>query len=174
MLGPLLVHYWKEYQNYLSTLCAINCKIAAVKAVGTDGEKNLVDAVLDTFHQAAHIQCFNHLQQNVEMHLREEQFPNSTIKEYIHNIFGWSETSGTYHEGLVDCCDSIVFDASLTSLKERWDEIEIEAFSDRKSHKPQFHQWFAKWKSEDFRNCTLRNLREDIGLGSPPIPTIMN
>ena len=167
MLGPLLVHYRKEYRNYhyfLSTLCALNRKIAAVKAVGTDGEKNLVD----TFHQAAHIRCFRHLQQNVDMHLREQQFPTSMIKEYIHDIFGWSETSGTYHEGLVDCCDSIVFDASLTSLKETWDEMEIEAFSDRKSHKPQFHQWFVKWKSEDFRNCTLRYLREDIGLGSPP------
>ena len=65
MLGPLLVHYRKEYRSYnyfLSTLCALNRKVAAVKAVGTDGEKNLVDAVLHNFHQAAHIRCFRHLQ----------------------------------------------------------------------------------------------------------------
>ena len=50
MLGPLLVHYRKEYHSYnyfLSTLCALNRKISAVKAVGTDGERNLVDAVLN-------------------------------------------------------------------------------------------------------------------------------
>ena len=46
--------------------------------------------------------------------------------------------------------------------------MEKSAFSDRKSHKPTFHSWFVKWKAEDFRHCTLRSLREDVGLGSPP------
>ena len=46
--------------------------------------------------------------------------------------------------------------------------MEIEAFNNHKSHKPLFYGWFVKYKSEDFRNCTLRNLREDVGLGSPP------
>ena len=86
----------------------------------------------------------------------------------MRDIFGWTETSGTYHEGLVDCCDKKVFDASLISLKKRWDQMESEAFSDHKSHKSLFHQCFVKWKSEDFYNCTLRNLREDIGLGPSP------
>jgi len=53
-------------------------------------------------------------------------------------------------------------------LKERWDEMENNAFSDRKSHKSAFHSWFLKYKAEDFRHCTLKSLREDIGLGSPP------
>ena len=32
------------------------------------------------------------------------------------------------------------------------------------------HAWFTKCKAEsdDFRYCTLRSLREDVGLGSPP------
>jgi len=169
MLGPLLVHYRKEYRSYtLSTLCALNRKLKAVKAVGTDGEKNLVDAALNNFHQAAHIRCFRHLEKNVEMHLQEQHFPASDIKEYVHDIFGWHETNGTYHEGLVDCCDSIAFDEALISLKEKWDKIELSAFNNCKSHKPQFHEWFVQWKSEDFRSCTLRSLREDLGLGSPP------
>jgi len=70
------------------------------------------------------------------MHLREQQFPMSVMKEYVHDIFGWHETSGTYHEGLVDCYDSTTFDESLMQLKERWDKTELEAFNDRKSHKP--------------------------------------
>jgi len=65
MLGPLLVHYQKEYRSYnyfLSIPCALNRKVAAIKAVGTDGKKNLVDAVLHNFHQATHIRCIRHLQ----------------------------------------------------------------------------------------------------------------
>jgi len=90
------------------------------------------------------------------------------VKEYIHDIFGWSDSSNTYHEGLVDCYDSIAFGTLLKSLKEKWEKMEIDAFINDKSHKPLFYDWFLKWKSEDFRNCTLRNLREDVGLGSPP------
>ena len=113
--------------------------------------------------------AFRHLEKNVEMHLQEQHFqPASDIKEYVHDIFGWHETNGTYHEGLMDCCDSIAFDEALISLKEKWDEIELSAFNNCKSHKPQFHEWFVQWKSEDFRTCTLHSLREDLGLGLPP------
>ena len=73
-----------------------------------------------------------------------------------------------YHEGLVDCSDITAFDGALQVLKERWDQLESNAFNDHKSHKPAFHDWFLKQKAEDFRHCTLRSLREDIGLGSPP------
>ena len=139
LLGPILVHYRKEFRNYKYFL-------SCVKAVGTDGEKNLVDAALRNFSQAAHIRCFRHLQQNIEMHLYDKQFPVATIKEYAHDMFGWSETNGVYHEGLVDCSDISSFDDTLESLKERWDALEAAAFSDHKYYKPQFHEWFVKWR----------------------------
>ena len=41
----------------------------------------MVDAVVPNFPQASHIRCFQQLQQNVEMHLREHQFPQSAIKK---------------------------------------------------------------------------------------------
>lgn len=62
------------------------------------------------------------------MHLREQHFPQDTIREYIHDIFGWTETSRLYHEGLVDCADISVFDGALEALKERWDQLESSAF----------------------------------------------
>ena len=73
-----------------------------------------------------------------------------------------------YHEGLVDCYDITAFNTALESMKERWNNLESAAFSDRKFHRPAFYNWFVKWKAEDFRHCTLCSLREDIGLGSPP------
>jgi len=60
------------------------------------------------------------LQQNVEMHLREHHFPQDKIREYIQDIFGWTETCGLYHESLVDFSDITIFDTALQSLKERW------------------------------------------------------
>ena len=46
--------------------------------------------------------------------------------------------------------------------------MESNAINDCKSHKNAFHSWFLKYKAEDFRHCTLRSLREDNGLDSPP------
>ena len=90
MLGPLLLHYRKEYCSYnyfLSTLCALNRKVAAVKAVGIYGEKNLVDAVLHNFHQAAHIRCFRHLQRNIFMSSTSQFLqPKSIFMIYLDGV----------------------------------------------------------------------------------------
>ena len=77
MLGPLFVHYHKEYRNYnyfFSTVIGLKQKTATMKAIGTDGKKALVDAALQNSPQAAHVRCFRHLQQNIECHLRENNF----------------------------------------------------------------------------------------------------
>lgn len=102
------------------------------------------------------------------MHLHGLQFPQTLIKEYTHDIFGWSETNGTYHEGLVDCYDSQSFYTNLAELKLKWDKLEGDAFVYCKSHKPDFHEWFKRYKADDICQSTLRSLREDVGLGSPP------
>ena len=161
LIGPMLVHYRKQYCSYnyfLSTLNGLKPQVAAIKAVGTDGEKNLVEAVLCNFPQASHVRCFRHLQQNIEMHLREQQFPPSSIKEYTHDISGWNETNGTYHEGLVDCPDILSFETNLESLKVKCVHQEQIAFQDRNSHEPGFHTWFTRYKADDFCHCTLRAL----------------
>ena len=73
IVGHMLVHHRKEFRSYnyfLSTLVGLKQQAAAVNAIVTDGEKTLVDAALRNFPQAAHVCCFRHLQQNVEMHLQ--------------------------------------------------------------------------------------------------------
>ena len=52
-LGPVLVHYRKEFRNYnffLSTLVGSHRVLDHILAVGTDGESALVDAVKHQFH----------------------------------------------------------------------------------------------------------------------------
>ena len=75
VLGPLLVHYHKHFCSYnyfFSAVIGLKQEIATIKAIGTDGEKNLVDAVLCNFPEAYHVHFFRHLQQNVEMHMCEK------------------------------------------------------------------------------------------------------
>ena len=102
------------------------------------------------------------------MYLRDNHFSEKSIAEYNNDIFGWTETCGLYHESLVDSAIIATFNVSLFSLKDKWDKMEVDAFSQHKVHKLAFHQWFLKYKAENFHHCTLRSLREEIGLGSPP------
>jgi hypothetical protein len=112
------------------------------------------------------------LQQNVERYLHDHNFPSSTIRKYIHDIFGWNDDEGLYHEGLVDNFDSKNFHLQLTSLKSSWDQLEKHSFPSKNT--TSFHDWFTRIKAPEFIESTLRSLREDAGLGSPPKPFYTN
>ena len=119
IMGPVLVHYRKQFCTYhlFSTLIGLQPKICSIQAIGTDGEKALIDALSQNFSHASQVRCFRHLQQNVEQHLRDNQFPLGVVKEFIQDIFGWRESDGTVHEGLVDCCSADDFNGKLQLLK---------------------------------------------------------
>ena len=93
-------------------------ELTLVKLIGTDDEKNLVDATIRYLPQTAHIRCSWHLQQNNEQHLCEEQFPPTVIKLLVGDIFEFTHSDGTYHEEL-DSRDAQTFDAQFNDLKER-------------------------------------------------------
>ena len=78
-------------------------------------------------------------------------------------LFGWRDSWGNYHEGLVDSDNISSFDTSLLSLKSKWDQLEQDDFQDCIFHKNAFHDC----KADDFHHSILRSLREDTSLGSP-------
>lgn len=171
MLGPLFVHYHKMFRKYnyfCSSLIGLQQGVSNIQAVGTDGEKALVEALAQNFPHASQLRCFRHLQQNIEAHLRDKHFPTSTALKYVHEIFGWTDHDGCRHKGLVDCFNAEAFDTQLKSLEESWNDREVAAFADRLAYVPEFHAWFVKYKAEEFCLHTLRSLREDVGLGCPP------
>ena len=97
------------------------------------------------------------------------QFPQNAIKEYTQEIFGFVDSDNAVHEGLVNSYSSDEFDASLEALQIKWDNRELECFASHKNHSPMFYLWFTKHIADICRNHTLRFLREDVGLGCPPI-----
>jgi len=63
------------------------------------------------------------------LHLRKQQFSSGVIARFVHDIFGWEDSNGNYHEGLVDCDKIGSFDASLLSLKMKWGPGKADGFS---------------------------------------------
>jgi hypothetical protein len=172
VLGPILVHYKKEFRNYnffLSTLVGLRRSLANVQAVGTDGEKSLIDAIHHQFQNPLQLRCFKHLKGNIERHLHDRKLPPAAIKLFVKDVFGADDENGIHHEGLVDCHTEDEFQIKLAEIKHLWDDLELQ-----NGLEPQFHAWFGKYKAEDFCSSTLRGVREKAGLGCPPHPYYTN
>jgi hypothetical protein len=166
MLGPILIHYKKEFRNYnffLSALIGLQPTLAHVRAVGTDGEVNLIRAVQQQFNHALQLRCFRHLQGNIERHLQALKIPVAVIRKYVLDIFGTDDEAGVHHEGLVDSIDVQEFDERLRQIQPVWakreEDIQVNI---------NFHAWFSKYKANDVRSGALREIREAAGLDSPP------
>ena len=172
VLGPILVHYKKQFRNYnffLSGLVGLRRVLSNVQAVGTDGERSLIDAVHQQFKHAIQLRCFRHHQQNIERHLQQHNVPPLTVQQYCREIFGSDSRDGVHLEGLVDSADEQEFHSKLGQMKAVWDQRELDL-----GQEPHFYSWFMRNKAEDFAYSTLRDVREKAGLGSPPRPYFTN
>lgn len=84
-------------------------------------------------------------------------------------IFGCTDADGFRNDGLVDCCSEEELYKALTGLKEKWIEREQKDFPLAViGEGGTFYDWFVRYKAADFCKGTLRSLREEAGLGSPP------
>jgi hypothetical protein len=170
MLGPILIHYKKEFHNYnffFSSLVGLMPELKGIKAIGTDGELNIINAAHQQFRTAFQLRCFRHLQKNIERHLQEKRMSSFVIRLYIQEIFGWVDADGTRSEGLVDSKSSDEFQLALSALKDKWicrEQADVTVFDEKST----FYDWFMKYKADVFCSSTLKTLREQCGLGSPP------
>ena len=90
-----------------------------IKAIGTDGEINIIDAAHQQFQSALQLRCFRHLQVNIERYLHAKKTPSFAVRSYIQEIFDWTDADGVRSEGLVDSNSADEFYSSLFKLKER-------------------------------------------------------
>ena len=166
MAGPMLIHYHKQFRNYnffFSTLVGLHRPLSDIQAAGTDGEKNIIEALSHQFKNVILLRCFRHLRVNIERHLTTAGTPKAAIGHYIREIFGWVDSDGVRKEGLVDSKDISEFENNLSTIKSIWDErdkqIGVSSIG--------FYDWFMQYKFFDFCSGTLQSTRESAGLGCP-------
>lgn len=169
-LGPLLIHQRMNYSSYCyfaSQLAILQPSLRHVRAIGTDGEQALHDAMLGTFTEAIPLRCFRHFRDNLIRKLRELNVTECGQEEIMKDVFG-GVSEDELHLGLVDSEDQDTFKAKLASLKDRWNGVEV---SNRRSLQgtmiqPEFYDWFCKYKAEDMSNTMIRSVRNEAGLSS--------
>ena len=78
-IGLIYVHTEKTfeaYHHFFSTLVKLEPKLMAIRAVGTDGEQVLVNAVRAVFPEGlVHLRCFIHMKDNICRKLTDMLFP---------------------------------------------------------------------------------------------------
>ena len=171
-VGPACIHFKKTFSTYLffaSTLIGQCRDLESVRVIGTDGEIALIDAFKHEFGYAQHLTCFIHVRRNIKMKLQECNIPSQISIDILNDILG-NKIGTTYVEGLVDSHNTSDFDTKLEKLVTKWQNSEVTS----KSNMDHFIDWFQSHKAPVIRSSMIRDVREESGLGSPPIPFTTN
>ena len=120
-VGLCCIHYKKSFATYLffaSSLVGQSRQLESVRAMGTDGEKALIDAFKHKFSSAQHMTCFIYMCQNVKDKLRECNIPTQLSSDILDDIFG--KKVGSIHiEGLIDTWNRNDFQKKVERFIER-------------------------------------------------------
>ena len=167
MIGPMLVHQRMQFAtfNYFaSTLIGSNKQIRNVLAFGTDGDKNLTEALGHNFPFALQLRCFIHFKKNVQEKLRDLGLPSHISQQFLDDIFG-KRDGNLKIEGLVDSTGVEDFQQKLEALEDHWNTRESPYAS---SSGPRFYEYFKRVQADVVCYHMRKDIREAAGLGSPP------
>ena len=171
-IGPTLIHYRKNFASFLffaSSLVSLRRELQCLRSFGTDGEKALVDAFVHEFRFTIHLYCSIHARNNIKKNLRDRRFPESVVNEIADDVFR-KQVGTTYCEGLVDAESEEVFYQRLEEKRLLWEKKEKE----HPGCSTGFYDRFCQYQCEVIVSGMLRHVREDAGLGVPPLPFTTN
>ena len=99
--------------------------------------------------------------------LREYSISSQLATEILDDVFG-KKLGSVYIKGLVDSIDTADFDEKEKMLFVKWRNSEHTSESNIEG----FIDWFHRFKSPVVRESMISAVREECGLGSPPMPFI--
>ena len=133
-----------------------------LKAFGTDGEPELINAFRLLFPRAVHLRCTNHLRQNIKDKLRELNCATQSVcNEFLSDIFG-KKVGSHFEAGLVDSDTCSGLCQAVKAVESKWNNLERSC--NPKDIEPQFHSWFLQYKADDIATCVLPEVRKQAGL----------
>jgi uncharacterized protein YaeQ len=97
----------------------------------------------DIFKDARNVWCTQHMKERDAHELKSMGCNERTQKRIMADIYGCQEQV-LQQNGLADADDPEDFDAELQSLHSVWENLV-----------PEFHSWFTKQRSEQFKTCLV-------------------
>ena len=157
-MGPTILHKTTLERSYYalpSEMVRCHPPCAGVLVVGTDGEVNLSNPLLNVFHSALYLRCDIHMKDNIKSKLSSLGIPNLVAKEYMAYIFSRGEEAGLVHGE-----DGIKFDEALDKLKAVWQARHVKG--------KELQEYFVKNKAADIRETMTAGVRSMCGWGFHP------
>ena len=71
-LGPILIHKTQKFLShhyFASQVVGLKPELCKIKAIGTEEEIALIDALKEVIPDAIHLHCFNHFRKNIKTKL---------------------------------------------------------------------------------------------------------
>ena len=153
IVGPGILHktkFERSYQVLGAEMVRWHPPCAGVFVLGSDGEVNMINAMLRTFSSAVHLRCDLHMKDNISSKLSSLGICHSLSKEYMSDIFGKGQEGGLIH-----CSDAQEFDDTVTKLKPVWEE--------RHSKGAEFVKYFIEKKASDIKETMTVEIRSLCG-----------
>eukprot|EP00112_Aurelia_sp_Birch-Aquarium-sp1_P000453 Seg1043.4 transcript_id=Seg1043.4/GoldUCD/mRNA.D3Y31 product="hypothetical protein" protein_id=Seg1043.4/GoldUCD/D3Y31 len=159
MIGPMMLCLLKDKETYLTLFQKLNSKAPALQlylqGYSTDSEKALQQALAHEFPRSLQFLCYIHAKRNINDKCRSKlNLSQQLTNEILADIFSQS--------GLVYCQSTMEFREMVERLKMKWDSLEER----ERTCKPQFSEYFEKYKETDILNHMLVKTVTDAGFGT--------
>jgi hypothetical protein len=155
---------FSSFNYFAGTLIGHRPQLRKLMAYGTDGDKALAEAFSHNFSLSVHLRCFLHFRKNIEEKLKSFGIPSAVSQEFLSDIFG-RRVGNSFEESLVDSSSVEEVEPRLLMLKDVWDGRE-KPYAPASG--PRFHDFFCRFQANVVKYHMRRDLREAVGLGSPP------
>ena len=154
-----------SYLFFAASLIGQCRQLEGIRVFGTDGERPLIDAFGHEFRFSQHLTCFIHVRRNIKEKLNSCNVPSEVATTICDDIFG-RKLGTVFEEGLVDSVDSDDFESKWND-KYKWQQLQTTSTSS--CDLDSFIKWFISNKKDTIKNTMLRSVREESGLGNPPV-----
>lgn len=159
-LGPTMIHHRKDFQTYkvLSLTCVAACKgLEKCRGHITDGETALEMPWKSDLPKATSLRCVKHFEGNCKAELYKTGiWEKKSQKFFLDRVFGVHGKE----EGIVDAEDKKEVKQTLQSLRDDFDEKEVELLQENNTYKPQFSKYLEDKRELIGKKMALKYRRQ--------------
>lgn len=165
MPGPFLVHERRDTETYqyFGNQLSKHLGNEQVPFFRTDGDRAMFKGLKSSpsFSDSEHLLCLIHHRKNVESKLQELGLHKNTA-QILRSIYG-EQVDEIRYQGLADCENDKEYEEALIHSCTKWNGLETA----ETGRDPEFATWFMQHQSKEVKECMLRPVRQQTGLGDP-------
>ena len=148
LLGPTIIHTNHSvgsYKMFAADLVNAKSSLSKIQYLGSDRAMEAINGFKQHMPNIAIILCRKHMEDNIKSYLSSKNLSQAHKEDILSDIF----------DGLASSTSDEQFDSELTSIKQRWDQINTDIFN-----------WFVRYQADYMKKDMIKKVQINAGLGS--------